>query len=145
MQRWRTEEDKEGDGETGVFLTSPRSQRKYRECSSMCFTESWMHQDIPNDNTSLEGFHILFGQTGIASVVVRRKEVGLLFLLYITIKERFCCPDIELCAVGLGSYHLPREFTHVRLLAVYVPPSANPRAACDTTHSAPKCLHSDLG
>lgn len=26
-----------------------RSQMEYRECSLMCFTETWLHQDISND------------------------------------------------------------------------------------------------
>ena len=35
------------------------SQREYRECSVMCFTESWLHQDIPDVNVSIEGFHTI--------------------------------------------------------------------------------------
>lgn len=46
--------------------------------------------------------------------------------VHITIKQRICSLDIELCIVGLRLYYLPRE------LAVYIPPSA----ACDTIHSA---------
>ncbi|XP_019223006.1 uncharacterized protein LOC109205037 [Oreochromis niloticus] len=120
-----------------------RSQREYQECSLMCFTESWMHQDIPDENASVEGFHtVRADRDSIASG--KRKGGGLAVLVnnrrcnpaHITIKERICCPDIELCAVGLRPYYLPREFSHVILVAVYVPPSANPTAACDTIHSA---------
>ncbi|XP_042070768.1 voltage-dependent N-type calcium channel subunit alpha-1B [Haplochromis burtoni] len=120
-----------------------RSQREYRECSLMCFTESWLHQDIPDENASVEGFHtVRADRDSIASG--KRKGGGLAVLVNnrwcnpanITIKERICCPDTELCAVGLRPYYLPREFSHVILVAVYVPPSANPTAACDTIHSA---------
>ncbi|XP_025758196.1 uncharacterized protein LOC112843545 [Oreochromis niloticus] len=120
-----------------------RSQREYRECSLMCFTESWMHQNIPDDNASMEGFHtVRADRDSITSG--KRKGGGLAVFVnnrwcnpaHITIKERICCPDIELCAVGLRPYYLPREFSHVILVAVYVPPSANPTAACDTIHSA---------
>lgn len=31
------------------------SQREYWECSIMCFTETWLHQDIPDDNFSISG------------------------------------------------------------------------------------------
>lgn len=51
--------------------------------------------------------------------------------VHITMKERSCCPDIELCALELRPCYLPREFTHV-----YAAPSASPTAACDTVHSA---------
>lgn len=29
---------------------------EYRECSLMCFMETWLHQDIPDDNISISGF-----------------------------------------------------------------------------------------
>lgn len=47
-----------------------------------------------------------------------------------TIKEWIYCPDTELYAVELRSYYLPRESIHVSLLAVHVPPPANPTAPC---------------
>ncbi|KAI4899972.1 hypothetical protein NFI96_015155 [Prochilodus magdalenae] len=75
------------------------SQKEYRQCSLMCYLETWLHQDIPDDNVSIT------------------------------------CPDIELLAVGLRPYYLPREFSHVVVVAVYIPPSANPTSACDVTHS----------
>ena len=53
---------------------------------------------------------------------------------HVTIKDRICSPDIELLAVGLRLYYLPREFSHARAVAVYIPPSANPTAG-DVTHS----------
>ncbi|KAK0139729.1 hypothetical protein N1851_023362 [Merluccius polli] len=55
---------------------------------------------------------------------------------HITIKERICDPNMELCAVGLRPYYLPREFSQVIMVAVYVPPSANPTSAIDAIHSA---------
>ncbi|KAJ8389955.1 hypothetical protein AAFF_G00112400 [Aldrovandia affinis] len=33
-----------------------RSQREFRECSIMCFTESWLHLDFPDHNVSIDGF-----------------------------------------------------------------------------------------
>ncbi|KAI3363965.1 hypothetical protein L3Q82_001559 [Scortum barcoo] len=45
--------------------------------------------------------------------------------------EQHCCKDIELLAVSMRPYYLPREFTHALVVVVYVPPSANADAACD--------------
>ncbi len=120
-----------------------RSQTEYRECSLMCFTETWLHQDIPDDNVSIDGFQtVRAGRDSTGSG--KRKGGGLAVLVnnkwcnpaHITIKERVCSPDIELLAVGLRPYYLPREFSHVVIVTVYVPPSANPTSACDVIHSA---------
>ncbi|KAI4897881.1 hypothetical protein NFI96_029587, partial [Prochilodus magdalenae] len=32
------------------------SQKEYRQCSLMCFSETWLHRDIPDDNVSITGF-----------------------------------------------------------------------------------------
>lgn len=37
-----------------------QSQREYRECSSTCFIETWLHQDIPDSNMSMEGFYTIW-------------------------------------------------------------------------------------
>lgn len=74
----------------------------------------------------------------------KRKGGGLAVLVnnrccnpaHITIKERICSLDIELLAVGLCLYYLPREFLHVVMVTVYTPTSANPTSACDVIHSA---------
>ena len=33
-----------------------KSQREYQECSLMCFMETWLHQDILDNNVSISGF-----------------------------------------------------------------------------------------
>ncbi|KAK0140095.1 hypothetical protein N1851_022981 [Merluccius polli] len=120
-----------------------RSQKEYRECSIMCFTETWLHQDIPDDNVSIAGFHTVRADRDCAKSG-KRKGGGVAVLVnnrwcnpaHITIKERICDPNMELCAVGLRPYYLPREFSQVIMVAVYVPPSANPTSAIDAIHSA---------
>ena len=54
---------------------------------------------------------------------------------HITAKDCICSPDIELLAVGLHPYYLPCEFSHAIVVAVYIPPSANPTSAWDVIHS----------
>ncbi|KAI3363759.1 hypothetical protein L3Q82_001375 [Scortum barcoo] len=43
--------------------------------------------------------------------------------------------DIELLAVSIRPYYLPREFSHVIAITTYIPPSANADAACELLHS----------
>ena len=53
-----------------------------------------------------------------------------------TVKETICCPDIELFAVSLRPYYMPREFSHAIVVCVYIPPRASAEVACDVIHSA---------
>lgn len=55
--------------------------------------------------------------------------------MHITIKERICSPDAELFALGLRPFYLPREFSHVVMVTVYIPPSPNPTSVCDAIYS----------
>ena len=50
---------------------------------------------------------------------------------HITVKEQVCSPDIELLAVGVRPYYLPREFSHAIILCVYIPPTADATRAAD--------------
>ena len=119
-----------------------RSQREYRQCSLMCFTETWLHENIPDCSVSVHGFKTLRADRsqqlsgklrggGIAVLVNQRWcHPG-----HVTIKEKICTRDIELLAVSLRPYYLPREFTCVILVAVYIVPGTAPDAACDVISS----------
>lgn len=119
-----------------------RSQREFRECSLMCFTETWLNSDIPDHNVSIDGFQIVRADRD-CNKSGKRKGGGLAVLVnnrwcnpgHITIKQRICSPDTELLAVGLRPYYLPREISHAIAIAVYVPPSANPTSACNVIYS----------
>ncbi|KAI3366225.1 hypothetical protein L3Q82_010061, partial [Scortum barcoo] len=95
-----------------------RHQREYRECSLLLFTETWLTALTPDTAAELDGFTLSYGRTE-----ARRAE-------------QHCCKDIELLAVSMRPYYLPREFTHALVVVVYVPPSANADAACDVLLSA---------
>jgi hypothetical protein len=53
---------------------------------------------------------------------------------HVAVKERVATPDCELLCVGLRPYYLPREFSHVVLCVVYIPPSANEKAATESVY-----------
>ncbi|TWW63627.1 hypothetical protein D4764_03G0006350 [Takifugu flavidus] len=56
-------------------------------------------------------------------------------LEHIHVKECVCSPDVELIAIGLRPYYLPREFTNVIAITVYSPPTGKANTACDVIHS----------
>ena len=59
---------------------------------------------------------------------------------HITVKDQVCSQDIELLAVSMRPFYLPREFTQVIVFTVHIPPSANAAAACDVLHSVTSSL-----
>ncbi|KAI3357165.1 hypothetical protein L3Q82_015622 [Scortum barcoo] len=120
-----------------------RHQREYRECSLLLFTETWLTALTPDTAAELDGFTLLRADRR-SKESGKRKGGGLAVFVndrwcnpgHITVKEQHCCKDIELLAVSMRPYYLPREFTHALVVVVYVPPSANADAACDVLLSA---------
>ncbi|KAI3374145.1 hypothetical protein L3Q82_006004 [Scortum barcoo] len=116
---------------------------RYRECSLLLFTETWLTALLtPDTAAELDGFTLLRADRSKESG--KRKGGGLAVFVndrwcnpgHITVKEQHCCKDIELLAVSMRPYYLPREFTHALTVVVYIPPSANADAACDVLLSA---------
>lgn len=54
---------------------------------------------------------------------------------HVTVKEQRCTEDVELLAVSIRPYYLVREFPHVPVITVDIPPSADAAAACELIHS----------
>jgi len=108
----------------------------------MCFTETWLHHNVPDSVLDLPGFQLVRADRsradsgkknggGVAVHVNNRWcNPG-----HITVKERVCSPDIELLAVSLRPYYLPREFTQAIVIVVYIPPTANTSRATDVINS----------
>ncbi|MBN3311637.1 MROH1 protein, partial [Atractosteus spatula] len=107
----------------------------------MCFTETWLQELIPDSNVTIGGFQTVRADRNTESG--KRKGGGLAVLVnnrwcnpgHTHVKERVCNPDIELVAVGLRPYYLPREFTCVIFVVVYIPPTANAEVACDVINT----------
>jgi len=112
----------------------------------MVFTETWLTEFTPCTHAALDGFRIIRADGTTESG--KRKGGGLAVFVndrwcnsgHITVKVQTCTADIELLAVGMRPNYLPREFSHVIVVAAYVPPSANAEAACDVIHSATRRL-----
>lgn len=119
-----------------------RLQWEYRQCSLMMFTESWLNELTPDSLVTLDGFHLVRADRS-ARESGKKKGGGLVMYVnerwcnvgHISVKEQRCTKDVELLAVGLRPYYLPREYTQVIAVTVYIPPSADAAAACELIHS----------
>ena len=88
-----------------------KSQREYRECSVLCFTETWLHSHIPGHSVAVPGFSTVRADRDVTS---SGKKKGGGIALYVSVrwcnpghvhmKEHFCSPDIELLTVGMRPY-----------------------------------------
>ena len=120
-----------------------QSQSENRECSVLCFTETWLHSHIPNHSVAIPGFSTVRADSEVTSSG-KKKEAGIALYVserwcnpgHVHVKNRLCTPDIELLTVGMRPYYLPREFTFAIIIGVYIPPSADAAVACDLIHSA---------
>ena len=92
----------------------------------MCFTALWFHEGIPDFNPTVAGFHSHQADRDCGKR--SKKEGGGVALFvnnkwcnagHVMVKERFCSPDIELLAMSLGPYYLPREFICAIIIVVY--------------------------
>ncbi|KAK5862920.1 hypothetical protein PBY51_018268 [Eleginops maclovinus] len=127
--------------ELGVLTNT---QWEYRESSLMCFTETWLHSHVLDNSTALPGFTSVRADRD-ATLSGKKKGGGIALYVnerwcnpgHVTVKERFCSPDIELLAVVLRPFYLPREFHYaiVVVVVVNIPPSADAEVAGDIIHS----------
>ena len=127
---------------TDELAALTRLQREYRECSLLHFTETWLTEQTPDSLVQLNGFHLIRADRDTRESG-KKKGGGVAMFVNnkwcnpgnIYIKEQRCTRDIELLAVSIRPYYLPREFSHVIAVTVYIPPSANADSACELLHS----------
>nr|XP_043874450.1 uncharacterized protein LOC122764210 isoform X2 [Solea senegalensis]XP_043874509.1 uncharacterized protein LOC122764439 isoform X2 [Solea senegalensis] len=100
-----------------------------RNCSVIFITETWLHPLIPDAAVQLAD-RTLHRQDrnedsgksrgGGLCVYVHNEWCGSSRII-----DTHCSPDIEVLAVSCRPFYLPREFTVVIVVAVYIPPDAN--------------------
>lgn len=107
-----------------------------QNCCVMIFTETLLHNSITDTAMQLSGW--TFHQQDRTLDSPKKRGGGL--CIYILnawcsdsrIVYNHCSPDLECLVVKYWPFHLPREFTTVFILAVYIPPDGNAAATLDT-------------
>ena len=92
----------------------------------MLFTKTWLNSLTPDLHVSLGGFNL--HRANRAEESGKRKGGGLAVFVndrwcktgHTTVKEQLCCKDIELLAVSMRPFYLPRDFSHVVVIVAYV-------------------------
>ncbi|KAI3364497.1 hypothetical protein L3Q82_011283 [Scortum barcoo] len=108
-------------------LSALNNQRIYRESSLFIFTETWLNHLVPDANVDLLGFTAVRADRD-TKASGKSKGGGLIIQSHVV-------RDLELLAVSLRPYYLPREFSHVITVCVYIPPRADAATSCEKIHS----------
>ena len=107
-------------------------QRDVRDCSILCFTESWLTPSIP-DHSVTPAEHFSIARMDRTEESGKSKGGGVCFMTNnkwcdprnITVLSRACTPHQEHLSIMCRPHYLPREFTAIITTAVYIPPQAN--------------------
>ncbi|KAI3362817.1 hypothetical protein L3Q82_001864 [Scortum barcoo] len=91
-------------------LSALNNQRIYRESSLFIFTETWLNHLVPDANVDLLGFTAVRADRD-TKASGKKQKVG------------------DSSSVSLRPYYLPREFSHVITVCVYIPPRADAATA----------------
>ncbi|XP_030612077.1 uncharacterized protein LOC115799195 [Archocentrus centrarchus] len=114
------------------------AQREIRECCALIFTETWITATTPDSAIQLQTHSVHRGDRTSASgknkgggvcVYVNKR-----WCVDVQVVEKHCCTDIEVLMVKCRPFYLPREFSAVLMLAVYIPPRADRTTALGVLH-----------
>ena len=113
-----------------------RFNSEFRNSSILCFTETWLNSNIPNQVIDINDFQLI-RQDRSKNGTNKTKGGGLCFYMNekwcrnYTVRNTICQPDIELMCVSFRPFYLPREFNQVHVILAYIPPDANANVAAN--------------
>ncbi len=118
-----------------IILSNVRSLKNKFEACVLAVTESWLDVSVPDAEVALDGFELLRADRTSNSGKLRGGGVCMYinsqWCTNIKVHERICNPDLELLTLSARAFYLLREFSTFVLSCVYVPPSANVKAAAE--------------
>ena len=110
-----------------------RFMYQFREASCIALTETWLDDVIPDSGIDITNFTVVRADRDSNSCKSRggglAAYINNSWCRDITIKKRYCQPELELLTISLRPFYLPREFSNVFITLVYIPPSGNKSAA----------------
>ncbi len=106
------------------------TQRTVRDCCVFVFTETWLNNSVPDCAIQLEQ---LTCYRADRALVEGGKSRGGGLCVYINnvwcrdavVVCKHCSPLVELMIIKCRPFYLPREYTAILLVAVYIPPNSN--------------------
>ena len=104
-------------------------QRYINNCNILCFPKTWLNDDT--DNIKMAGFSKHRQDRAAMSHKTRGRGVCLFvnncWCAMPNIKEvsRYCSPEVEYLMISCSPHYLPREFSPILFIAIYLPPQTD--------------------
>lgn len=126
----------------------------YRNAHVIALTETWT-QDTPDSILELDNYAMIRADRDANSG--KNKGGGLIIYVNtqwctnITVKQRICTKCVEILSVSLRPFYLPREFSNIFIVLVYIPASDDAatdvitRAISDLTANKPESVCMIIG
>ncbi|KAI4885370.1 hypothetical protein NFI96_008195 [Prochilodus magdalenae] len=117
------------------------TRRESRDCCVFVFTETWLSDRVPDAAIQLDGL-ASFRADRDSALCGKTRGGGL--CVYINTEwcknsvlvSSYCSPLVEFMIVRCRPFYLPREFTAVLIISVYIPPGATAKDALCELYSA---------
>ncbi len=124
-----------------LIQLSRSTQHEARDCCVFVFTETWLNNNIPDSAIQLHGLNC-YRANRDSSLSGKTRGGGL--CVYINkewcnnaaVISKHCSSLVEFMFVKCRPFYLPREFTAIVIVAVYIPPCANTKDALRELYSA---------
>ena len=104
---------------------------EYRSASILAFTETWLNKNDEESTTHIDGFAPPLRLDRDSERTGKQHGGGVCLYVNtrwcstVVVREKLCTPDIELLAVSLRPFYLPREFPQLFIILAYIHPRAN--------------------
>lgn len=110
---------------------------EYRTASILAFTETWLTGSDNSDSMHIDGFGSPVRLDRDTEPTGKHHGGGVCLYINprwcktVVVREELCNPDIELLAVSLRPFYLPREFPQLFFILVYIHPRTNASTATE--------------
>ncbi len=124
-----------------LIQLSRSTQHEARDCCVFVFTETWLNDNVPDSAIQLNRLTCYWADR---DTTLSGKSRGGGLCVYINkewcnnaaVLSKHCSPLVESMFVNCRPFYLPREFTAIVIVAVYIPPCANAKDALRELYSA---------
>ncbi len=106
------------------------TQRTVRDCCVFVFTETWLNNSVPDCAIQLEQLTCYRADRALVEGGKRRDGGLCVYINNVWCRDavvvcKHCSPLVEFMIIKCRPFYLPREYTAILLVAVYIPPNNN--------------------